>query len=134
MAFDWSEYLNLAEQLSRCADEASHRSSISRAYYFVYHLAHSRAVAKKYRRSEDETSHKSLWHYYDRNNNQECRTVALLGQRLLQRRNRADYEDTFARVNEEAVSVLLDARRFATIIQGLPPQFPEDPPPRIQSF
>ena len=134
MAFAWLEYLNLAEQLSRSTDEASHRSAISRAYYFVYHVANSRAVANKYRRPEDATSHKSLWLHYDGTNNKECRTVAIIGQRLLQKRNRADYEDTYTRISEEMVSVLLDAKRCASIVQALPPQLPEDPPPRTYSF
>jgi uncharacterized protein (UPF0332 family) len=134
MAFDWLQYLNLAEQLSRGTDEASHRSAISRAYYFLYHVAYSRAVANHYRRSEDATTHMSLWLHYERNNNLECRTVAVIGQRLLQKRNRADYQDNYDRISEEMVETLRNARRCADIIEALPPQFPEDPPPRIRSF
>jgi uncharacterized protein (UPF0332 family) len=134
MAFNWLEYLNLAEQLSRSADEASHRSAISRAYYFVYHVANSRAVANHYRRSEDATSHRSLWLHYQRNNNLECKRIGVTGQRLLQRRNKADYEDSYIRIREEMVEVLLEAKGCASIVQALPAEFPEDPPPRVRSF
>ena len=41
--FGWSEYLNLAMELGARKDEASLRSAISRAYYYVYHLALERA-------------------------------------------------------------------------------------------
>ena len=37
--FDWIGYFTLADELSRRADEASLRSAMSRAYYYVYQLA-----------------------------------------------------------------------------------------------
>ena len=43
MPFDWSEFLTLADELGKRADEASLRSALSRAYYYVYHLALRRA-------------------------------------------------------------------------------------------
>jgi len=133
MAFDWLEFLKLAEQLSGNTDEASQRSAISRAYYFAYHVAHERALSKTYRRPEDGTSHNSLWSHYERNSNPDCRRVAFLGRRLHERRVRADYGNTYSRIAEEIGAVLLDAKRCASIIEALPPQFPEDPPPRVYS-
>jgi len=133
MEFNWTQFLNLAEQLSRNADEASQRSAISRAYYFVYHVANDRAVANLYKRPEDGTSHNSLWSYYERNNNEECRRIAIIGRRLHQRRVRADYNNNYPRISEEMVEVILSAQRCASIMESLPPQFPEDPPARVFS-
>jgi len=45
MPFDWNEYLALARRLAAAGDEASKRSAISRAYYFVFNSAFSRAEA-----------------------------------------------------------------------------------------
>lgn len=134
MTFDWRGYFSLAEQLSRNTDEASHRSSISRAYYYIYHLADSRAKANHYRRSDEHTVHKSLWQYYERNENQDCRKIAVIGQRLLQKRNKADYEDSYPRLSEEMVEVLIKANNCAAVFASLPLHFPEDPPPRTYSF
>lgn len=45
MSFDWSEYLELAKDLAGesgaiSTEDAKHRTSISRAYYNVYHVAY----------------------------------------------------------------------------------------------
>jgi hypothetical protein len=60
--------------------------------------------------------------------------VAVIGQRMLQKRHKADYEDDYVRISEEMVEALLSAKRFASIVEALPPQFPEDPPPRTYSY
>ena len=36
MGFEWSKYLELAEELVQLDDEAALRSAVSRAYYAVY--------------------------------------------------------------------------------------------------
>ena len=38
MAFDWRRYLALADEVAGDPREEMQRSSISRAYYCVYHL------------------------------------------------------------------------------------------------
>jgi len=134
MGFNWAEYLELAERLCKSNDEASQRSAISRAYYSAFHAANNRALANNYRRSEDGTTHQSLWSYYERNPNEECQRIAIIGKRLLEKRVRADYRDTYARIGEELAEVLINARRCATMIAALPPQFPEEPPPRVFSY
>jgi hypothetical protein len=45
MPLDWNEYFVLARQLATARDEASKRSAISRAYYFVFNIAFFRAEA-----------------------------------------------------------------------------------------
>ena len=47
--FNWSGYLQLAEELGKRSDEASLRSALSRAYYYVYHLALERAEANDFK-------------------------------------------------------------------------------------
>lgn len=55
--FNWAEYLRLAARLSQNPDEASHRTSISRAYYSIFHAATIRAQRNGYA----DRSHKKLW-------------------------------------------------------------------------
>ena len=135
MDFAWIEYLKLAEMLSRNPDEASLRSAISRAYYFIYHRANDRALSRNYRRPDEGGIHNSLWSFYERNTDADCRRVALLGKRLHERRVKADYRrDSYARINEEVVQVLIDAKRCAEMIEALRSDLPKDPPPRVYSI
>ena len=39
MAFDWREFLIFANELRYEADESKQRTSIGRAYYYVYNIA-----------------------------------------------------------------------------------------------
>lgn len=48
-SFSWSDYLSLAEELGKSVDEASLRTAVSRIYYYVYHLALSRAESNGFR-------------------------------------------------------------------------------------
>ena len=84
-AFDWAEFLTLANELSGHVDEASHRTAISRAYYCVYHKACERAVANGY---IDEKSHWKLWDLYRRNTDVKCRPLRNVGDRMKKERSR----------------------------------------------
>lgn len=59
--FNWNGYFTLANELARRADEASRRSAISRAYYYVYHLALGRAATNGFQFIAGEGSHMQLW-------------------------------------------------------------------------
>lgn len=45
MAYDWSEYLALAKELSQKGSDAAARSAISRAYYAAYNTARRHRAA-----------------------------------------------------------------------------------------
>ncbi|MDX1983588.1 MAG: hypothetical protein SFV51_25170 [Bryobacteraceae bacterium] len=96
--FDWSTYLALAEELGAREDEASLRSAISRAYYFVYHLALQRAEANDLKASPGEPSHRQLWRLFDESPETACRKLGVIATRLKQKRERADYEPVFVRL------------------------------------
>jgi uncharacterized protein (UPF0332 family) len=128
-SFDWSEYLRLAEKLSKGSDEASLRSSISRAYYFVYHLALTRARENGFAPKLDQPMHTQLWVVFSGNPEPECQRLAMIGNRMRGRRVRADYEPFFVRVEEEAGAVLEDAEEFANRLGKLDRRHPN---PRSQ--
>jgi uncharacterized protein (UPF0332 family) len=111
-AFDWGEYLTLAGDLATAPEERAKRSSVSRAYYYVYHLALARAVSNGFVAVEGGM-HKQLWGLYRGVPAPDCQELGLLGERLKLRRERADYHDTYPRLNEEVTEVLAEARDFA---------------------
>lgn len=122
--FDWSEYFRLADELGKQSDEASLRSSISRSYYFVYHLALRRAVANGFALKLDELTHAQLWLVFSGNPEPDCQRLAAIGNRMKEKRVRADYRDFFVRIAEEVPAILEDAQEFANRLGRLDPRHP----------
>jgi uncharacterized protein (UPF0332 family) len=118
-AFNWSEYLRLATDLSRNLDEASHRSSISRAYYSVYHIASARAVGNGY---VHKRSHVQLWLLY--RGSRECKRLADMGLRMKKERQDADYEITATRIPDRMNRQLIEANSFLRRLAALDPALP----------
>ena|SRR5579864_3157904 len=115
--FDWSHYLTLATQLSANADEASQRSSMSRAYYCVYHKALERAVANGY---INQRSHVDLWDLYNRNKaDRDCRKLFNIGTRMKKERVDADYERTAGRIADRMAVQLNRANFFLKLLGAL---------------
>ena len=129
MPFDWSEYLGLANELAKRTDEASLRSALSRAYYYVYHLALKRAQDNDFKALAGEGTHSQLWRVFGTNPDPDCRKLAAIGVRLKEKRERADYSSVYPRVQEEIPEVLSDARDFATRLGNLHSRLPN---PRSQ--
>ena len=117
--FSWLDYLSLAENLSKSDDEASLRSSVSRAYYAVYHAALQKARALG--TPPDGQSHASLWKFYRSGPGARSwfRRVRETGRSLQEQRERADYEietaDDWRATSESAVE---DARKLIEDLQG----------------
>ena len=120
-AFDWSEYLNLAVQLAANTDEASHRSSISRAYYSIYHKASERAVSAGY---VDQHKHWQLWDMYGRNTDRAYRKLSSIGSRMKKERIDADYDATATRIAERMNVQLQRAQDFLMRLSALAPGLP----------
>lgn len=123
-AFEWSQYLALAEELGARHDENAIRSSISRAYYYVYHLALTRAEANSYKPERGESTHAQLWRMFSGSPDPNCNRLAVIGGRLKEKRERADYNDFYARIAEEVPTLLQDARGFAALLATVPPRLP----------
>jgi uncharacterized protein (UPF0332 family) len=122
--FDWSEYFRLADELGRRPDEAWLRSAISRAYYYVYHLALARAEANAYKALPGEGTHTQLWRVFSASPEPDCQRLAAIAARLKEKRERADYENYFVRVAEEVPVLLADAQAFAALLNRLPARHP----------
>ena len=119
-AFDWSEYLRLANDLAKNSDEASHRTSISRAYYSIYHAAASRAEAN----GCAPKTHKELWNLYRRDPDRNCLKLSTLGYTMRVAREDADYQEVVVDVAGILNQQIEDANRFLAALSSLPSESP----------
>jgi uncharacterized protein (UPF0332 family) len=122
--FNWSGYFQLAEELAKSNNEASLRSALSRAYYYVYHLALDRAKANGFTIVPGEGFHKQLWRNYGGSPEPACQKLAIIADRLKEKRERADYHQTYNRIADDIPDMLEDAREFAVQLQRLNSRFP----------
>jgi len=124
MAFDWNNYLNLAEELAKREDEASKRTSISRAYYSAFHDAILRAE-QNCGRKEGGNSHDWCWNRYIYTPDDACNQLGIDGNRLKAMRVKADYiAATIDRLDENVQRALTAARKLKRGIAALNPQLP----------
>lgn len=131
--FDWSGYLDLALEMQRRPDEASLRTAISRAYYFVYNAARHRSAVAQYRLDPNLPVHEELWSLYERNDG-ECRRLADMAKRLKIRRVKADYQnDSYPRAADDLRGVISAAKDCAAILSKLDADLPK-PVPKTYSF
>jgi hypothetical protein len=122
--FDWSQYWILATESAQRREEAHLRTAISRAYYYVYHLALTRAEANNFTPIRGESTHTQLWRIFTANPEYQCRRLGEIGMRLKEKREHADYRDIFARIGDEVPGVLADARDFAEGLRRLNARLP----------
>lgn len=114
--FNWDEYLTLAKSLSTNADEASHRSAISRAYYFAFHAATIKAKLGGY----TDRTHSRLWFFYQRQTDRNARRISTLGNQMQTAREEADYVASVADVSKLMESQLTTASQFAAVLALVP--------------
>jgi uncharacterized protein (UPF0332 family) len=120
MTFDWTEYLKLANELAKRNDEASLRSSISRAYYGVFCIARNILGYKNYRGKD---VHQKVISELKQNKDRLLRKSGWNLDELRRKRNDADYQEekTFDKANAEKM-VNLAISIFATfkLLKGGP--------------
>jgi hypothetical protein len=131
--FDWNGYLDLALELQLRSDEASLRTAISRAYYFVFNAAQNRTAVVQYQIDPKLPVHEELWGLYERNDG-ECKRLATIAKRLKFKRVKADYQKfSYFRVGDELRGVIADAKDCAAILSKLDSDLPK-PLPKIYRF
>ena len=128
--FDWTEYLKLAQELATRSGEAYLRSSLSRAYYYVYNLALTRAKRNGFISVWGESTHGQLWRLFSQSPEPECIYLGQIALRLKEKREKADYRPVYRRIEEEAPQVLLEAQDFAARLGRLAPRHPNPASPR----
>lgn len=127
MKFDWSEYLNLAQELAASTEEAKLRSAISRAYYSVFCLARNylRDIEQDPRLSRNKTYDINDHQYvaeefiYNRSKSQKITEIGRNLTRLRKIRNQADYEDTIFQLQKEVVRSLSLVQHIISALREL---------------
>jgi uncharacterized protein (UPF0332 family) len=125
MSFDWSNYLDLARELQRqgaihSSKEAELRSSISRAYYSAFCKA--RNYLRDRRRltlSEGPEVHVHVQDAFLDSNDKRLKGIGENLTRLRTYRNRADYQDTFFRINDASLLCIGLADDVLSELRGL---------------
>jgi uncharacterized protein (UPF0332 family) len=124
--FDWLGYHKLAEELLQQAAEPHLRTAVSRAYYYVFHLGRQRLIANRFYFIEKQDSHKQVWEKFADSPDPRCKKLAETAKRLKQKREVADYEQYFPRIEEDAVALVALAGDFARQLLGLDPRLPQN--------
>jgi uncharacterized protein (UPF0332 family) len=122
MAFDWSEYVELADWLTKnAADlrsrEAAHRSASSRAYYCAFHAAMSLLVRRnEYQPNGDGSDHGNVVRAYQGDRRTPRRQIGTWLARLKDQRRKADYEAEITDPSGMATASVHDARQIMTYL------------------
>jgi uncharacterized protein (UPF0332 family) len=126
MAFDWYNFLELAEELAaREDDEASKRTAISRAYYSAFNVALQRAKLMAWPRPPKPPIHQWCWREYQAAADPASRELGNIGHRMKRKRTQADYEkNDWRRIDEDVLQVIEDARGIPARLAALPPLRP----------
>ena len=115
MTFDWTKYLNLAEELVKIDREENYRSAISRAYYAAYNLSESFLEARcpgRYQRSKGLSAHRiTIKELYGIPEKEIKQAAKKLGQIFADRKN-ADYEECIIIQKPTAEASIIRARRI----------------------
>jgi uncharacterized protein (UPF0332 family) len=131
MTFDWRQYLTLAKNLCTNShdfpnQEACFRVAISRAYYAAFCTA--RNYAKNYdrlslqRTGEDHRLVKDHYSFANDSNTQQKRKREQIGinlDRLRNLRNKADYDDIFPRLENEAKYAIALSSQVINLLEDL---------------
>lgn len=114
--FDWEDFLELAERLSRAPTEASQRTAISQAYYAVYHAASDYIRRAEIIELDRRMSHRAAWRLLKLSEDMDHQDTGFRGEDLKRLRQNADYTSPYpgdlATDVREAVAearVLIDA-------------------------
>jgi len=116
MTFTWPQYIELADALLTDS-EASRRTAVSRAYYAVFHAARRRRNRDLGFESTRTIGHQDLWDHFKRTS--VTKQLGFRGERLLKRRQKADYDISPAWDLMNARTAVDDARRLLNDIDAL---------------
>ena len=122
--FDWPDFLKLADELSARSEESCLRTAIGRAYYYAYHLARQRVLDNGFIIMRGGDSHKQVWEKFGNSPEPACKKLYGLATRLKDKRQQADYDKHYPRIQDEFPAILELARKFAADLSTLPLRHP----------
>jgi hypothetical protein len=124
--FDWSEYHRLAQELVNQSGESYLRTGVSRAYYYVFHLARQRLIDNRFPILEKQDSHKQVWEKFNASPDHRCRKLAETAKRLKEKREVADYEPHYPQIIKDAPAMVALAAQFAIDLSHLEANLPRN--------
>ncbi|MDP1551439.1 MAG: hypothetical protein Q8M06_00300 [Methanobacteriaceae archaeon] len=113
--FDWWEFLELADNIKDIGDEASLRSSISRAYYASHGASKNYLRDKCYHgilRAHRPENHSYVIEKLRDDPDKLKNDIGNKLQRLRIKRNQADYDDVVKRIHDVSMFSLSDAKKI----------------------
>jgi hypothetical protein len=129
MAFDWRDFLVVAHEQRNDQREGIQRTSLGRAYYYVYNLGLTKATTQNFSmRRGQGGSHRQLWDWFQKHSDMTIRQMGVEANRMYSNRISADYND--APIPTAAYEVKLQLRRaqkFETLMAQINGQQPPTP-------
>lgn len=126
MAFDWTQYLILARELSsRTEESAALRSTISRAYYAAFKTAEHFCERNGFPPVNTGHPHQDVWDAFFNKGGRTFTGVYENGQRLKRKRVEADYRSHVTISPSMIVDSLKESYAILSYLGASPP-----PPPR----
>jgi hypothetical protein len=116
MAFQWRDFLLIADELAMRGDEAAWRTAIGRAYYAALGVAIGRLPPAERVTVHPGNVHDRTWELYARSTVAECRRLGNLGYRIRNRRRAADYRDEPPMQALHAWQAVVDARAMLNLL------------------
>jgi uncharacterized protein (UPF0332 family) len=111
--FNWTTYLNLAEDLAGREDDAARRSAVSRAYYAVFCDARNALeIRSLFDRREAESHHQEVWDAFEDDPRREWKRIGAFGHLLREARRKADYDDEISNLPHLTEGAMRQARKL----------------------
>jgi hypothetical protein len=110
MSFEWSAFLDVAQDVGRRREPAYLRTAISRAYYAVLGQARLR-LRDDGRILRGIDSHQQVWEAFESAPDRQRREIGRLGMRLRRLRVEADYHETMTGLPLKSDRALGEAQR-----------------------
>lgn len=125
MSFDWTQYYELAKELTgrsgaTASQEAKKRSAISRAYYSALLPARDKASSRSGDPIPGGGTHSWTIGRLKSDPDPNAKKIGVDLERLKKRREKADYEDVISNLNSELTSALAEAGSLLQRIHQLP--------------
>lgn len=122
--FQWSDYFDLADELSKRGEESCLRTAISPAYYYIYHLARQRILDNHFPIVRQGDTHKQVWEKFERDPDPNCQKLYSLAKKMHDKRKQADYDIPYPRIDGEFPAIIELAQRFADDLGRLDKRLP----------
>lgn len=120
-AFEWLDFVDLARFLAERGDEASLRSSVSRGYYAVFHLAQVALTRHDpdFDQHRGSDSHKLVWDRLAALERRQAKNAARSGRSLLNKRKLADYHRSASDWPKQCDTALAEVHRAIAALTDL---------------